>query len=84
MYPDDEKNPDGKLRLLYEASPLAFICEQAGGRATNGREDILGLEARELHQRTPLYMGNAELVDMAGRYIAGHVEPRRAPRSTPG
>lgn len=84
MYPDDEKNPEGKLRLLYEAAPLAFICEQAGGKATNGREDILSLEPRGLHQRTPLYMGNGELVDMAGRYLAGHVEARRRPRARQG
>lgn len=69
MYPADNRNPDGKLRLLYEASPLALICEQAGGRATNGREDVLDVQPTSLHQRTPLYIGNREWVEMAGDYI---------------
>jgi len=71
MYPSDVKNREGKLRLLYEAAPLSFICEQAGGRATNGREDISAVEPRDLHQRTPLYMGGARWVEMAGEFLAG-------------
>jgi fructose-1,6-bisphosphatase I len=71
MYPADSKNENGKLRLLYEASPLALICEHAGGRATNGREDILGLDPSGLHQRTPLYMGTSAWVELAGRYLTG-------------
>jgi fructose-1,6-bisphosphatase I len=70
MYPADNKSPNGKLRLLYEAAPLAMICEQAGGRATDGIRDISAIEPRELHQRTPLYMGNREWVDLAGTYLA--------------
>lgn len=70
MYPGDEKNPRGKLRLLYEASPLAFICEQAGGRGSDGRTDILQLTPGGLHERTPLYLGNARWIDMAERYLA--------------
>ena len=70
MYPGDDTNPDGKLRLLYEAAPLSFICEQAGGRATDGRDDIQLIEPRALHQRTPLYMGSAEWVEMAGAFLA--------------
>lgn len=70
MYPADSRNPNGKLRLLYEASPLGFICERAGGRATNGREDILALQPDGLHQRTPLYMGNREWVELAGEFLA--------------
>lgn len=69
MYPADRGNPDGKLRLLYEAAPLAFICEQAGGRATNGRTDIRSLEPTSLHQRTPLFMGNEEWVEMAEEFL---------------
>jgi len=65
MYPADERSPNGKLRLLYEAAPLAMICEQAGGKATNGVDDILDVQPTELHQRTPLYMGSRELVDKA-------------------
>lgn len=71
MYPGDAKNPEGKLRLLYEAAPLSMICEQAGGRATNGLEDILSVEAESLHQRTPLYMGAPQLVERAGELLAG-------------
>lgn len=69
MYPGDEKNPDGKLRLLYEAAPLAYICEHAGGRATNGRDDILSLQPEALHQRTPLFMGNPRWIELAHRYL---------------
>ncbi len=58
VYPATKKHPNGKLRLMYEANPLAFICEQAGGRATNGTERILGIDPAELHQRTPLYIGS--------------------------
>ena len=74
MYPSDPKQPEGKLRLLYEASPLAFLAEQAGGRASNGRENILELEPRELHQRTPLFIGSSELVNLAERYLAEPAE----------
>jgi fructose-1,6-bisphosphatase I len=70
MYPGDTTNPDGKLRLLYEAAPLSFICRQAGGSATNGQDDILSLEPHALHQRTPLYMGATEWVEMAGEFLA--------------
>jgi len=69
MYPGDVQNPDGKLRLLYEAAPLSFICEHAGGRATNGRDDILSLQPETLHQRTPLFMGHSRWIDMAHQYL---------------
>ncbi len=73
MYPGDRKSPAGKLRLLYEASPLAFLCEQAGGRATDGTRDILSIQPEALHQRTPLFMGNREWVDFAETVLAGGV-----------
>jgi fructose-1,6-bisphosphatase I len=57
-YPANAKNPRGKLRLLYEANPLAFIVEQAGGLASNGNIRILDVEPTELHQRTPLFIGS--------------------------
>ncbi len=63
LYPATAKNPEGKLRLLYEAMPLAFLAEAAGGAATDGRRPILDLKADALHQRTPLIIGNRELVD---------------------
>ena len=71
MYPADNKNANGKLRLLYEAAPLAMLCEQAGGRASDGRRDISSIQPESLHQRTPLYMGNREWVDLAERTLAG-------------
>lgn len=69
MYPRDTASPDGKLRLLYEAMPMALICEQAGGRASDGETDILDLVPKELHQRTPLYLGTREFVDMAEEFL---------------
>lgn len=67
-YPADTKDPSlpqGKLRLLYEAIPLAFIAEHAGGYASNGRRSILDIQPVDLHERTPLFIGNRELVEMA-------------------
>lgn len=57
-YPADKKNPHGKLRLLYEASPMALIATQAGGMASTGTEDVLSVVPSELHQRVPLYIGS--------------------------
>lgn len=74
MYPADRKSPKGKLRLLYEAAPLAFIAEQAGGRGSDGRRNILDICPEQLHQRTPLYLGSAEWVDMAEAYLARQAE----------
>lgn len=62
LYPSTEKNPNGKLRLLYETNTMAFLMEQAGGKASNGQQNILEIEPSELHQRTPLYIGNKEEV----------------------
>lgn len=69
MYPGERDRPQGKLRLQYEASPLAFICEQAGGRATNGKQDILDIQPEHLHQRTPLFMGSTRFVEMAHEFL---------------
>lgn len=65
MYPGETKNPEGKLRLMYEAAPMAMIVEQAGGRASDGQHDILDIVPESLHQRVPLYMGSSEFVDLA-------------------
>jgi fructose-1,6-bisphosphatase I len=70
MYPADTRNPQGKLRLLYEAAPMAMIIECAGGRASTGDKDILDVEPATLHQRTPLYIGSTEFVDMAEKFLA--------------
>jgi len=72
MYPADPNKPEGKLRLLYEASPLAFIVEQAGGRASDGHQDILHIQPQSLHQRVPLFIGSREDVDLADRFIREH------------
>ena len=74
MYPPDASSPDGKLRILYEAAPLAMVCEAAGGRASDGTGDILAIEPQGLHDRTPLFLGSASLVDLAEDYLAGRVE----------
>jgi len=70
MYPGDSKNPRGKLRLLYEAAPMAMICEQAGGRASDGGTPILDLVPEAIHQRTPLYIGSSDIVKMAENFLA--------------
>jgi fructose-1,6-bisphosphatase I len=70
MYPADSKSPHGKLRILYEAAPMAMICEQAGGRASDGGTRILDLVPEAIHQRTPLYIGSAEIVGMAEAFLA--------------
>lgn len=62
MYPATSFAPKGKLRLLYECNPLAFIMEQAGGMASNGTQRILEIDATKLHQRTPIFMGSPNLV----------------------
>ncbi|MDP3773174.1 MAG: class 1 fructose-bisphosphatase [Gemmatimonadales bacterium] len=70
-YPADKKAPTGKLRLLYECAPLAFICEQAGGYASDGTQAILDIVPTELHQRSPLYIGSRDDVRMAERMLSG-------------
>lgn len=70
IYPADEKNKNGKLRLMYEANPLSMIVEQAGGRSTNGKTRILEIQPTELHQRTPLFIGSEEDVLLAEKFLA--------------
>lgn len=70
IYPGTHKTPKGKLRLLYEANPLAFIAEQAGGLATNGKSRIMEATPTELHQRTPLYLGSRSMVKLVGKFEA--------------
>ncbi len=69
MYPAFRNKPEGKLRLMYEAAPVAFLAQQAGGRATNGTEDILHIRPRDIHQRTPLFAGARELVELAASFL---------------
>src|SRR5690606_14616820 len=69
MYPPSKKSPDGKLRLMYEANPLAMIVEDAGGLATNGTQRILEIQPVALHQRTPLFIGSENLVRLVEAFL---------------
>ena len=74
MYPADKKDPKkptGKLRLMVEANPLAFVVREAGGYASDGNGPILELDPKELHQRTPLYIGSKKDVELAEAFISG-------------
>jgi fructose-1,6-bisphosphatase I len=70
-YPADKKSPSGKLRLLYEANPMAFIFEQAGGAAIDGERDILDIVPGALHERTPLILGSKEDVETFRQFATG-------------
>lgn len=63
MYPADTRSPKGKLRMLYEASPMAKVIEEAGGASSDGTKSILDVEPTELHQRTPLYLGSKSVIE---------------------
>ena len=65
IYPDTTTDPEGKLRLLYECNPLAFIAEQAGGLATTGRKRIMSIQPKRLHQRVPFFVGSKKMVEQA-------------------
>jgi fructose-1,6-bisphosphatase I len=69
-YPANSKSPQGKLRLLYECNPLAYICEQAGGAAIDGERRILEVQPTELHQRAPFYVGSKADVEIASEILA--------------
>ncbi len=69
VYPASKVNPKGKLRLLYECNPMAFICEQAGGKASDGFTRILDINPSELHQRVPFFCGSTELVEKAEEFM---------------
>ena len=69
IYPNVPAAPKGRLRLLYECNPLAFIAEQAGGLATTGRKRILEIEPKELHERAPLFIGSKNMVEKAMSFL---------------
>jgi fructose-1,6-bisphosphatase I/sedoheptulose-1,7-bisphosphatase len=85
MYPKDTKDPGkpGRLRLLYEANPIALLIEQAGGRATTGRERLLEVAPESLHQRVPLILGSRNEVERIERYHAEHASGTDRPFSSP-
>lgn len=69
MYPATDNAPNGKLRLLYECNPLAFLAEQAGGSASDGKRRIMEIEPESLHQRVPYFAGNTAMVDKVNNLI---------------
>ncbi len=69
MYPSDSRNPNGKLRLMYECNPMAFIVEQAGGRASTGKQRMLEVQPTSLHQRIPIIIGSEDDVLLAEKFI---------------
>ena len=73
IYPSTAKHPEGKLRLMYECNPLAFLIEQAGGRASTGAERILDIKPRSLHQRVPLFIGSRQMVEHAEALLTDDV-----------
>ena len=74
IYPTSTNNPKGKLRLLYECNPMAFIAEQANGKATDGYKRIMDLEPTELHQRVPFFCGSKAMVDKVREFMKEHPE----------
>ncbi len=79
MYPGTIQRPDGKLRLCFESNPMAFIAEQAGGAASTGRKRIMEITPDDLHQRTPLFVGNKEEVLKLEEYISTYGKYGREP-----
>ncbi len=69
MYPGTIDKPKGKLRLLYECNPFAFIVTVAGGKATNGKENILDIQPTELHQRSPMFIGSTQMMEELETYL---------------
>jgi|TARA_B110000093_G_scaffold144498_1_gene156119 fructose-1,6-bisphosphatase I len=74
MYPPSAKAPRGKLRLLYECNPMAFIAEQAGGSATDGFKRIMEIQPNELHERVSFFCGNVEMVEKAEEFMRNYQE----------
>ncbi|HTP80967.1 MAG TPA: class 1 fructose-bisphosphatase [Bacteroidota bacterium] len=80
MYPGDSRHPNGKLRLMYEANPMSFIIEQAGGRASNGKDRMLDIQPSSLHERTPVFVGSEQDVALCEDFLQGRRElQNRAP-----
>jgi fructose-1,6-bisphosphatase I len=72
-YPSEPTKPDGKIRLLYEAAPLAYIAENAGGYGSDGNQSLLEIKPTSIHQRVPVFIGNRFLVKEAERFISSHL-----------
>ena len=80
IYPGTAKNPDGKLRLLYECNPMAFIAEQAGGKATDGYHRILELKPKSLHQRVPFFTGSSLMVNKVMEFMSLYMNNSERPK----
>jgi fructose-1,6-bisphosphatase I len=76
MYPGDSRHPTGKLRLLYEAAPMAMLIQQAGGRATDGVGDVLDVTPTDLHQKTPIFLGSPEAMALVDRFLETEPAPK--------
>ena len=74
LYPSTAQYPNGKLRLLYECNPMAFLAEQAGGKASDGKNRILELKPQSIHQRSPFFVGNTSMVEDVERFISENPE----------
>jgi len=72
IYPTSSKAPKGKLRLLYECNPMAFLAEQSGGKASDGYQRIMEIQATELHERVPFFCGSRKMVEKAEEFMAKH------------
>ena len=70
-YPALESNPDGKLRLQFEANPIAAIVEAAGGASSDGEQSLLDVDPDDVHGRVPVYLGNEDLIDRLETTLAG-------------
>lgn len=75
MYPATAKSPNGKLRLMYECNPMAFIVEQAGGKSSNGHRRTMEIEPTTAHERCPVFIGSKELVEQVEAFLAKEAEP---------
>ena len=74
MYPTSAIGPKGKLRLLYECNPMAFLAEQADGKATDGYRRIMDIKPTELHQRVPFFCGSSIMVEKAEEFMSKYPE----------
>jgi fructose-1,6-bisphosphatase I len=83
LYPASQRSPRGKLRVLYEAAPLAFVAEQAGGAASDGLRRIMDIEPASLHERTPLFLGSSKDVSECEEFIQGRHPALTSRRSGP-
>ncbi|MBQ27708.1 MAG: class 1 fructose-bisphosphatase [Nitrospiraceae bacterium] len=77
LYPGEAKNPEGKIRLLYESSPMGYVVEQAGGKASTGTKRILDIQPTTIHQRTPIFIGSYDDVSLAETFMRDGKEDKK-------